>query len=111
MSVTFKFLPRKELYPMLHTCMQMRHGYRIVRYVDDLRERGTFTARDAVNQRAVGQIEICDGFWPYVKHARTDGSGKSAASYVEMVRQFLGTRKCVNLTFNPADEQLAMPMF
>ncbi len=33
------------------------------------------------------------------------------ASYVEMVRQFLAARKCVNQVFNPADEQLAMQMF
>lgn len=83
----------------------------IVKYVEELREHGVCTTREAVNQHADGEIEICDAFWPYVKSGRTKEGGEDMASYVEMVRQFLATRNCVNQVFNPADEQLAMQMF
>lgn len=83
----------------------------IVKYVEELREHGVCATREAVNQHKDGEIEICDGFWPYVKSNRAEEVGDDAASYVETVRRFLAARKCVNQVFNPADEQLAMRMF
>jgi hypothetical protein len=83
----------------------------IIKYVDELRERGIFAMRQAVNQHGDGQIEICDGFWPYVKSARAEQNGENVASYIELIRQFLAARRCVNQMFNPADEQLAVQMF
>jgi hypothetical protein len=58
-----------------------------------------------------GEIEICDGFWPYVEFNRAEAVGDDVASYVETVRRFLAARNCVNQVFNPADAQLAMQMF
>jgi hypothetical protein len=89
----------------------MKSRRSIVKYVEELRERGIFTTHEAVNQHADGQIEICDGFWPYVKRTRTAEGGENITAYVEIVRQLLAARKCVNIAFNPADEQLAMQMF
>lgn len=83
----------------------------IVKYVEELREHGVCATREAVNQHKDGEIEICDGFWPYVKTNRAEEVGDDAASYVETVRRFLAARKCVNQVFNPADAQLAMRMF
>ena len=83
----------------------------IVKYVEELRNHGICATRTAVNQHADGQIEICDGFWPYVKADRAKESGEDIASYVEKVRLLLAARKCVNRAFNPSDEQLAMRMF
>ena len=83
----------------------------IVKYVEELREHGICATREAVNQHKDGEIEICDGFWPYVKTNRVEEVGDDAASYVETVRRFLDARKCVNQVFNPADAQLAMRMF
>ena len=83
----------------------------IVKYVEELREHGVCATREAVNQHKGGEIEICEGFWPYVKSNRGGEVGDDAASYVETVRRFLAARKCVNQVFNPADAQLAMRMF
>jgi hypothetical protein len=69
------------------------------------------TTRQAVNQHANGEIEICDGFWPYVKSVRTKEPGEDVVSYVEIVRLLLAARACVNKVFNPADEHLARQMF
>jgi hypothetical protein len=65
-----------------------------------------------VNQQHTGgEIEICDGFWPYVKCNRAEEVGNDVAAYVEAVRRLLAARKCVNQVFNPADGQLATQMF
>jgi hypothetical protein len=81
----------------------------IVKYVEEVRQCGICTTRQAVNQHADGEIEICDGFWPYVKSIGTEERGE--VSYVEIVRQLLAARTCVNKVFNPADEHLARQMF
>jgi hypothetical protein len=83
----------------------------IVKYVEEVRQCGICTTRQAVNQHADGEIEICDGFWPYVKSIGTEESGENVVSYVEIVRQLLAARTCVNKVFNPADEHLARQMF
>ena len=83
----------------------------MVKYVEELRKHGVCATRDAVNQHTEGEIEICDGFWPYVKSNLAESAGDDVASYVETVRRFLAARKCVNQVFNPADAQLAMQMF
>ena len=82
-----------------------------MKYVEELRQCGICTTRQAVNQHADGNIEICDGFWPYVKSIRTEETGENVSSYVEIVRQLLAARACVNKMFNPADEHLARQMF
>jgi hypothetical protein len=83
----------------------------IVKYVKELREHGICSTREALNQHAGGEIEICDGFWPYVKCNRAEDMGDDLPSYVETVRRLLAARKCVNQVFNPADAQLATQMF
>jgi hypothetical protein len=83
----------------------------IVKYVEELRGHGICTTREAVNQHTGGEIEICDGFWPYVKCNRAEEVGNDVAAYVEAVRRLLAARKCVNQVFNPADGQLATQMF
>lgn len=42
---------------------------------------------------------------------RNQDDSETLASYVEIVRQFLAARKCVNQVFNPADERLAAQLF
>jgi hypothetical protein len=83
----------------------------IVKYLEELREHGVCATREAVNQHTEGEIEICDGFWPYLKSNRAEAFGDDVASYVETVRRFLAARNCVNQVFNPADALLAIQMF
>jgi len=83
----------------------------IVSYLQELRERGICTTREASNQYTDGEIELHDNFWPYVKVPRTEGNSRDATTYVERIRQLLAARKCVIGTFNPADEKLAVELF
>jgi hypothetical protein len=69
----------------------------IVKYVEELREHGVCATREAVNQHKDGEIEICEGFWSYVKTSRAEDVCDDAASYIETVRRFLAARKCVTV--------------
>jgi hypothetical protein len=50
-------------------------------------------------------------FWPYIKRRRPQDAGENLAPYLNAVRQLLAARRCVNSTFNPADERLATQLF
>jgi len=82
----------------------------VVTYLEELRTLGVCTIRSAVNQHAVGEIEICDAFWPYERmplaHA-TNGE----ADYTEQVRRLFQSRRCVESPFSPADQKLAAGFF
>ena len=60
-------------------------------YVEELRQHGVCRIQPAANQHSAGEIEICDGFWPYEK-ARSSTKTDTVAGYIEQTR-----RKCVNL--------------
>ena len=59
---------------------------------------------------SAGEIEICDGFWPYEK-ARSSTKTDTVAGYIERARRLLGARRCVGSAFTPADERLATALF
>jgi hypothetical protein len=82
----------------------------IVNYLEELREHQICSTEAAFNQHVAGHIEVCDRFWPYVKCRRDEHAGERLDSYVEIVRQFLAERKCVNPVFNPV-ERLAAQLF
>ena len=42
----------------------------IVTYLEELRQHGVCRIQPAANQHSVGEIEICDGFWPYDHQSR-----------------------------------------
>src|SRR6516164_11049762 len=49
----------------------------VVTYLEELRTLDVCTIRSAVNQHAVGEIEICDAFWPYERMTAENTSEES----------------------------------
>ncbi len=82
----------------------------IVTYLEELRQHGVCRIQPATNQHSAGEIEICDGFWPYEK-ARSSTKTDTVAGYIEQTRRLLGARRCVGSAFTPADERLASALF
>jgi helix-turn-helix protein len=82
----------------------------VVTYLEELRTLDVCTVRSAVNQHAVGEIEICDAFWPYERMAPADARNDEA-DYTEQVRRLFQSRRCVESPFSPADQKLAAGFF
>jgi hypothetical protein len=82
----------------------------IIIYMEELQRRQVCRVQSAANQHASGHIEICDSFWPYEK-ARKEEGPQDRASYVAQVQNLMGTRRCVAMSFAPADENLANALF
>jgi hypothetical protein len=82
----------------------------VVAYLDELRAKEVFDVRAAMNQYIGGEVEIRDAFWPYEKESpQAEPSG--LAGYTEQVRRLLKSRRCVDISFTPADEKLAALFF
>ena len=79
-------------------------------YLEELRQHGVCRIQSAANQHSAGEIEICDGFWPYEK-VRSSTKTDTVAGYIEQARRLLGARRCVGSAFTPADERLAAALF
>jgi hypothetical protein len=62
--------------------------------------------RQQICLRREAAVEICDRFWPYEKIDAAQAE-QDPASYVEQVRQMMGRRACVRVSFSAADERLA----
>ena len=82
----------------------------VVTYLEELRTLDVCTIRSAVNQHAVGEIEICDAFWPYERVAPAHATNDEA-DYTEQVRRLFQSRRCVESPFSPADQKLAAGFF
>jgi len=82
----------------------------VVTYLEELRTLNVCAIRPAVNQHAVGEIEICDAFWPYERMAPAQGANDEA-EYTEQVRRLFQARRCVESAFSPADQKLAAGFF
>jgi hypothetical protein len=82
----------------------------VVTYLEELRALNVCTIRSAVNQHAVGEIEICDAFWPY-ERATSMAASNDESNYIEQVRRLFQTRRCVENSFSPADQKLAAGFF
>jgi DNA-binding MarR family transcriptional regulator len=82
----------------------------IVTYLEELRQHGVCRIQPAANQHSAGEIEICDGFWPYEK-ARSSTKTDTVAGYIERARRLLDARRCVWSAYTPADERLATALF
>jgi hypothetical protein len=82
----------------------------VIVYFEELKQRGVCEVRFAANQHTRGVVQICDAFWPYVIPALAENT-ESADSYIKRIRTLLETRRCVRLTFAPADEKLAQSLF
>jgi hypothetical protein len=82
----------------------------VIVYFEELVERGVCKVRFAANQHTRGVVQICDAFWPYVIAASAENT-ESAENYIKRIRTILETRRCVRLTFAPADEKLARSLF
>jgi hypothetical protein len=50
----------------------------VVTYLEELRRLNICAIRSAVNQHAVGEIEICDAFWPYERATSLAASNDEA---------------------------------
>ena len=81
----------------------------IIIYMEELQRQQVCRAQTATNQRASGQIEICDAFWPYEKTRKE--ATQDRASYIAQIRRLMGSRRCVASSFAPADEHLANALF
>jgi hypothetical protein len=62
--------------------------------------------RQQICVRREAAVEICDRFWPYEKIDAAQAE-QDPAGYVEQVRQMMGRRACVRVSFSAADERLA----
>src|SRR6516225_6064495 len=82
----------------------------VVSYLEELRTLDVCTIRSAVNQHAVGEIEICDAFWPYERMAPAHATNDEA-DYTEQVRLLFQSRRCVESPFSRADQKLAAGFF
>ena len=82
----------------------------VVTHLEELRTLDVCTIRSAVNQYAVGEIEICDAFWPYERTAPSHATNDEA-DYTEQVRRLFQSRRCVESPFSPADQKLAAGFF
>jgi hypothetical protein len=82
----------------------------VIAYFEELKQRGVCEVKVAANQHTRGVVQICDAFWPYVVPTPAENT-ESADNYIKRVRTLLETRKCVCLTFAPADEKLALSLF
>jgi len=77
--------------------------------MEELQGHNVCQFQTATNQRASGQIAICDAFWPYEKTSK-DEATQDLASYVAQIQQ-MGSRSCVASSFTLADENLANALF
>ena len=82
----------------------------IIIYMEELQRQQVCRVQTAANQHASGHIEICDSFWPYEK-ARKEEAPKDRASYIDQIRNLMGSRRCIESSFAPADEKLAKALF
>jgi hypothetical protein len=82
----------------------------VVTYLEELHRLNVCAIRSAVNQHAVGEIEICDAFWPYERITSVEVSNDEA-DYTERVRRLFQARRCVESSFSPADQKLAAGFF
>jgi hypothetical protein len=82
----------------------------VVTYLEELRTLNVCATRSSVNQHAVGEIEICDAFWPYERMAPAQATNDEA-DYTEQVRRLFQSRRCVETSFSPADQKLAAGFF
>jgi len=82
----------------------------IIIYMEELQRQRVCRVQAAANQHAPGQIEICDAYWPYEK-VRKEPSAPDQESYVTQIRALMRTRRCVAISFAPADENLANDLF
>jgi hypothetical protein len=76
-------------------------------YLDELRRTEVALVFRAANQHELGRMEICDGFWPYVKPVATSQQDPEQALYVARVRSLFLEPACVTSVFSAADEKLA----
>jgi hypothetical protein len=82
----------------------------VVTYLEELRTLDVCTIRSAVNQHAVGEIEICDAFWPYERMTPARATNDEA-TYTEQVRHLFQSHRCVESPFSPADQKLVAGFF
>ena len=82
----------------------------VIVYFEELKQQGVCEVRFAANQHTRGVVQICDAFWPYLIPAPAENI-ESVGNYIKRVRTLLETRRCVRLTFAPADEKLAQSLF
>jgi hypothetical protein len=82
----------------------------VIVYFEELKQQGVCEVRFAAKQHTRGVVQICDAFWPYVILAPAENT-ENADNYIKRVRTLLETRRCVRLTFAPADEKLAHSLF
>jgi hypothetical protein len=81
----------------------------VITYLEELRTLNVCAIRSAVNQHAVGEIEICDAFWPYERMTAENTSEES--NYTEQVRRLFQARRCVESSFSAVDQKLAADFF
>ena len=76
-------------------------------HIAEMEQLGVCRRRYAAQYRQLGQIEVCDAFWPYEKdpaRAQTDRQ----AEYMEKIRKLLSSHGCMKIAFTAADRRVAL---
>src|SRR5579871_3789423 len=77
----------------------------IHRYLEEMRQKGVARLRGAECSDGV-HVEICGTYWPY-QTARSGEMTERQVEFAGQVRLLLAARRCVAISFSPADEKLA----
>jgi hypothetical protein len=79
--------------------------------LDELRHQQVCLIEPAPNQHQPGRIEIGDPFWPYHKEPGVTVADPQPQAFVAQVRRLFLEPACVQATFTPADEKLALDWY
>lgn len=79
-------------------------------YIHEMVEKGICVYRPSPNQYELGELEICDVAWPYVKEKGPE-KAEEFESYKVTVREALRLRPCILCRFSAADASFAERLF
>lgn len=79
-------------------------------YADEMAEKGICNFRPALNQYELGEVEVCDIAWPYVKETNVQ-KPKELETYRFQIREAMRMRPCILCRFSAADSSFAERIF
>jgi len=82
----------------------------IISYIDELSRKGMCKARMASNQHQIGELEIADAYWPYIKMAQQEQSDEQA-NYIRQIKNWFFAYPLVRSEFGSTDNQLAIELY
>jgi hypothetical protein len=79
-------------------------------YLEEMRQKGV--CRSPNTEWSDGfQVEICDPYWPYHRNSRGKMITQPQIAFAEQIRSLLAARRCVEVSFTPAEDKLAASLF